>query len=61
MTVCIGARDHGDNIIMVSDHKVGMFGGQLTADDTALKWLFTDFSTVRCQLGSKAGNRCLTG
>jgi hypothetical protein len=37
MTVCIGAKDHGENIIMVSDHKVNVYDGQFTADETALK------------------------
>jgi len=37
MTVCIGAKDHGENIILASDHKVNVHGGEFTADDTALK------------------------
>src|SRR6266487_4245733 len=37
MTVCIGARDHGENVIMVTDHKVNVYEGQFTADETALK------------------------
>ena len=35
--MCIGAKDHGESIILASDHKVNVHGGEFTADDTALK------------------------